>query len=78
MSKFTLELDVKELIGRLPIEERIRLVKDLERETWAKRLDAVVKRIRKRFKKHPISSQEITAICDEVRQRNYEKNKRGN
>jgi Mg/Co/Ni transporter MgtE len=39
MSTFTLEIDIKEAINKLPIDKRIELVRDLEQETWAKRLD---------------------------------------
>ncbi|MFC1646604.1 hypothetical protein ACFL2Y_05470 [Candidatus Omnitrophota bacterium] len=70
-SKITVQLDVREIIDRLSISEKIRLVKDLERETWAKRLDEVVSRVRKRFKQNPISEKEITKICEEARQQTY-------
>lgn len=76
MSKFTLELNIKELIEKMPMNKRIELVRELEKETWAKRLDQVVKRIRKHFRRHPLSFRKITRICEEVRQQRYERTKR--
>lgn len=73
-NKVTLELNPKEvekLVEKLSIEDKIRLVRRLENETWAKRLDEVVSRIRKRFKRNPISDREIRRICEETRQRLY-------
>lgn len=73
-NKVTLELnpkEVEELVEKLSIEDKIRLVRRLENETWAKRLDEVVSRIRKRFKRNPISDREIRRICEETHQRLY-------
>ena len=83
-NKLVLELElnpnqVEKLVERLPLEDKIRLVRKLEGETWARRLDEVVFRIRKRFKSNPISDKEITQICEETRQRLYnERNKSRN
>ena len=81
-NKVTLELDptqVEELVEKLSIQDKIQLIRKLENETWAQRLDEVVGRIRKRFKQNPISDKEITRICEETRQRIYnEKVKRRN
>jgi len=73
-NKVTLELnpnEVEKLVEKLSIEDKIRLVRKLEKQTWAKRLDEVVSRIRKRFKQSPISDKEIRRICEETRQRLY-------
>ena len=75
-SKIALELNpaqVEDLIDKLSIEDKIRLVRKLENETWARRLDEVVLRIRKRFKRTSISDKEIREICEETRQRLYNK-----
>ena len=74
MSKVILELNpnqVGELVDRLSIEDKIRLVRKLENETWARRLDEVVSRIRKRFRQNPVSDKEIRQICEDTRQRLY-------
>jgi ribosomal protein L31E len=73
-NKVTLELnpnEVEELVDKLSIQDKIRLVRKLENETWARRLDEVVSRIRKRFKQTSISDKEIRQICEETRQRLY-------
>ena len=80
VNKVTLELNpnqVEELVERLSIEDKIRLVRKLEQETWAKRLDEVVSRIRKRFRQNPLSDKEITQICEETRQRLYNERTKG-
>lgn len=73
-NKITLELnpgDVEELVEKLSVQDKIKLVRKLENETWAQRLDEVVSRIRKRFNQAPISSKEIQQICEETRQKLY-------
>ena len=73
-NKVILELNpnvVEELVEKLSIQDKIKLVRKLENETWAKRLHEVVSRIRKRFKEAPISDKEIRQICEETRQRLY-------
>lgn len=72
MSKFTLEMDIRELIERMPISKRIELVRELERETWAKRLDNVVNKIRHQIKRIP-NEEEITRLCKKARKRVYER-----
>lgn len=79
-NKVMLELNpnqVEELIDRLSIEDKIRLVRKLENETWARRLDEVVFRIRKRFKRASISNKEIRQICEETRQKLYNERAKG-
>lgn len=73
--KFTLELnpaDVEQLVDKLSLDDKIKLVRKLENETWARRLDEVVFRIRKCFKQTPISDKEILRICKETRQKLYD------
>ncbi|MBI3617817.1 MAG: hypothetical protein HY210_06335 [Candidatus Omnitrophica bacterium] len=64
---------IKYTFDKLPIPDRIRVVEELERETRRQRWDQVVSRVRSRAAKNPISQKEINRICEEVRQRNYEK-----
>ena len=73
-NKIVLEVtpsQIETLVDRLSIEDKIRIVRKLERETWARRLDEVVSRIRSRFRQNPISDKEIVRICEDVRQRLY-------
>jgi Mg/Co/Ni transporter MgtE len=73
----TLELSpsqVESLVERLPLEDKIRLVRRLEKETWAKRLGVVVEKMRKHVKEKGITDKEIDRICEEVRKERYAKN----
>lgn len=81
MPKVNLSLDVKDvekLVEKLSIPDKIRLVRKLEEETWAKRLDETVSQIRKKFKKNPLPDKEIAKICKETRQRLYNERAKGN
>ena len=66
--------DVEQLVNQLSPEEQLRLVRRLEHATWAKRLDAVVLRIRQRAPK--LSQQAIQRLCREVRQERSERARR--
>ncbi len=82
MAKVAVELDLKQIesaIASLDVQEKIKLVRKLERETRRQRWDSLIAKIRERFRKNPISDAEITALCEEVRQQRYEKSlKRSN
>lgn len=79
-NKFILELDpvaVEQLVDKLSMDDKIRLVRKLENETWARRLDEVIFRIRKRFKQARMSDKEILRICEETRQKFYNERIKG-
>lgn len=76
MSKITVELDIKELIEHMPLKKRLTLVRELEKTTWAQRLDNIVDRIRHQIKRIPTET-EITRICKRARKKVYEKYKSG-
>ena len=74
MSRVTLELDIKEakyLIEQMPLEEKIILVKQLVKETWAKRMDNILKNIDGRRKKYKISQRAISQEIEKARQAFY-------
>lgn len=74
MSKFCLEMDLKELINKMPVRRKIELIRELEKETLPERLDNVANKIRRQIKHIP-SQKEIDRICKKVRKRIYEKYK---
>lgn len=79
MHNLTLEISpsqVEELVERLPIKEKLRLVQRLTRETWAMRLDSVVHRMRSSVRKARISAKDIERICEEVK-REYDETHHG-
>ena len=70
MVTFTRELNIKQIesaIKRLKPKQKIRLIERLEKETWAERFESLLARIDRKSARHPISEEEITAACDEVR-----------
>jgi hypothetical protein len=69
--KVAIPVNVDTILKQLPMREKIRLVRQLEQETWATRLDEVVNRIRVRSSARQLSSQEITRIVDDVRRARY-------
>jgi hypothetical protein len=69
-SKITLELNpaqIGALVEKLPVAEKIKLVRKLENETWAQRLDDVVLTIRKQVKKSGVSDDDIRRLCEDAR-----------
>lgn len=62
MPKITLELNntqVESIVEGLSIEEKLQLVRKLEKETLRQRWDEILRDIDKRLKKFPISGKEI-------------------
>ena len=59
------------LIRKLSERDKIRLLKRLEEETWASKLESQVDRIRMRLKANPITDSDIDRIVEEVRERRY-------
>lgn len=76
MTKPELDLGIeviKYTFERLPVPARIRVVEELERETRKQRWNQVISNIRSRAAKRPISQKMINRICEETRQKLYEK-----
>ena len=60
------------LVHKLTKKDKLRLLKELEQETWAAQLDEVVRPVRSRLKASRITDGDIDRIVEEVRQRRYE------
>lgn len=74
MSKVTLDLDIKkakELIKQMPLKDKIKLIRELEKETWAKRINKILKNIDARRKKCKISNKEISQEIEKARREFY-------
>jgi len=74
MPNVTLELNIREakdLIEQMPLEEKIKLIRELLKETWAKRIDKILNNIDARRRKHKISSKEISQEIEKSRQEFY-------
>lgn len=74
MAKVSIELDIKQLeriIDNLPLRDKIRLTKGLERQTLGKVIDEIFSKIDRRRKKFPISEREIKKEIKAVRKEIY-------
>ena len=69
-SNISLEISpsqVESLVEKLPLENKLHLVRRLEKETFANRIDNVADRMRGRIKSAKVSAKEIDRICEEVK-----------
>lgn len=74
MSKVTLELEVKEakfLIKQLPEEDKIKLIRELMKETWTKRISEILRNIDQRRKNLKMTHNEISNEIEKARQDFY-------
>ena len=60
------------LIKRLPQRDKLKLLRALEQETWASKLEKAVSGIRNRVKESQITDSDIDRIVEEVRERRYQ------
>lgn len=74
--KITLELSpnqVEDLVEKLPMSEKVKLVSKLEKETLPQRWGEILTDIDKRLKKFPISQEEIDKEIKTYRREKYAK-----
>ena len=67
-------IDVEALnktIERMSMKDKIRLFERLQRETWAKRINNILKNIDQRRKKYKITSKEISQEIEKARKEFY-------
>lgn len=77
-NKIMLELSpnqVEELVERLSMQEKIKLVNRLERETLRQRWNNILRDIDKRLKRFPISAKEIAKEIESYRREKYAKSR---
>lgn len=65
--KISIPIEIDAVLNQLPMKEKIRLVRRLEKETWASQLDEVVNRIRARPAVRRLSLREVDRIVEETR-----------
>jgi hypothetical protein len=73
-NKIVLELNptqIEKLVEKLSSEDKIRLVRKLERQTWGQRIDGLFKKIDQRRKKYPVSNKEIKQEIATIRSQIY-------
>ena len=74
MPKISIEVDIKQLekiINSLPLDDKIRLAKRLERQTLGKIIERIFSNIDQRRKRFPISEREIKQEIQAVRKEIY-------
>ena len=69
--EITIPVDIVAIVKRLPLRIKLELVRQLEQETWAERLEQVVNRIRTRRAVKRLSTGEINRIVEDVRKNRY-------
>lgn len=67
----SIPIDLNVAVKQLPLREKLRLLRALEQETWAARLNEVVGRIRARPSVQALSARALTRLVEEVRQARY-------
>jgi len=80
MTKAEMELGVeviKYTFEKLPDKAQIKLLEELEKDTRKQRWNQVVSKVRSRATNKRISQKEINRVCEQVRQRIYEKRTKG-
>ncbi len=79
MLKITIDLNEKQIekmVESLPVKDKLRLVRKLEKETLRQRWNNLLKTIDERLKKHPISEKEIIKEIEQARREHYAKRRR--
>ena len=83
--KRAVELDLSEqqaerlavqLVERLNDPAKLRLAEQLDRQTRRARWEPLVRKMRARFAKNPLSAREIRQVCEQVRQERFERAQR--
>ena len=80
MAKTMVGLNMKQIqttIKQLGMPEKMKIFETLEKETRKERWKNLFNRIEKRYKKNPVSDEEILRICKEVRKKRYERTLEG-
>jgi chorismate mutase len=76
MSKAVVEA-VELLVDALTPAEKLRIFHKVEPVTRRERVESLLRRVRTRAAKHPLSDHELQRLCDDVRQELYEERTRG-
>ena len=69
--EITVPVYIAAIVRKLPMRAKLQLPRELEKETWAARLDQVVKQIRTRRSIKKLSIAEINRIVENVRKNRH-------
>ena len=69
MVNITVEFrQLRAAIKKLPAKDRVKLVEELQKDTWQEEFRQLLARIDRRLKKNPISEADIDRIVEEARE----------
>ncbi len=66
---------LEKLISELPPKDQVKLTRKLEERTWGERLDQLIAKVRKHFRK-PLSESEVNTLVESVRRGRHEESRR--
>ena len=73
--KVTKVAQLEKLIAELPPKDQVKLTRKLEERTWGERLDQLIGKIRKHFRKS-LSENEVNALVESVGRGRHEESRR--
>ena len=79
MPKVTIDFSIQQIeliVARLPIQQKLRLVRKLEKETLKERWKRLLKGIQDNLKKYPMSEEEVDQEIQQARKEHYAKSHR--
>ena len=79
MPKVTIDFSIQQIeliVARLPIQQKLRLVRKLEKETLKERWKRLLKGIQDNLKKYPMSEEEMDQEIQQARKEHYAKSHR--
>lgn len=80
MAKAVQELTLEQIesaVDRLDTKSKVKLLEKISSETRKARWEPLFKRLEDRYRKNPISEEEIVRICKDVRKERYAKKTKG-
>ena len=74
MPKVTIDFSIQQIeliVARLPIQQKLKLVRKLEKETLKERWKRLLKGIQDNLKKYPMSEEEMDQEIQQARKEHY-------
>ena len=69
--------EIEKMIDKLNYRDKIEILEKLAIKTRKKRWEKLISKIRDKAKRKPISDEDITKLCEKIRNRIYEKKIKG-
>ena len=62
---------IRKVVNKLPVRQQLRLAQELQKNTWQEQFKQLIKRIRARARKYPVTQEDIDKACEEARKEVY-------